>query len=66
MLILCYLFFRLSLSDSDSDNSADSCLPSREPPSAQKLPPANNKVWQLHAHTALLPALCSGRGVSSG
>uniref|UniRef100_A0A8V1AH47 MLLT1 super elongation complex subunit n=1 Tax=Gallus gallus TaxID=9031 RepID=A0A8V1AH47_CHICK len=35
---------RLSLSDSDSDNSADSCLPSREPPSAQKLPPANNKA----------------------
>uniref|UniRef100_A0A8C3KHY4 MLLT1 super elongation complex subunit n=1 Tax=Calidris pygmaea TaxID=425635 RepID=A0A8C3KHY4_9CHAR len=35
---------RLSLSDSDSDNSADSCLPSREPPPGQKLPPANNKV----------------------
>lgn len=44
MLILCCLFFRLSLSDSDSDNSADSCLPSREPPPGQKLPPANNKV----------------------
>ncbi|XP_010213237.1 PREDICTED: protein ENL [Tinamus guttatus] len=35
---------RLSLSDSDSDNSADSCLPSREPPPGQKLPPANNKA----------------------
>ncbi|KAF2980934.1 hypothetical protein EK904_006542 [Melospiza melodia maxima] len=35
---------RLSLSDSDSDNSADSCPPSREPPPGQKLPPANNKV----------------------
>ncbi|XP_019368680.1 PREDICTED: protein ENL [Gavialis gangeticus] len=35
---------RLSLSDSDSDNSADSCLPSREPPPSQKLPPANNKA----------------------
>ncbi|KFV63195.1 Protein ENL, partial [Dryobates pubescens] len=34
----------LSLSDSDSDNSADSCLPSREPPPGQKLPPANNKA----------------------
>uniref|UniRef100_A0A7M4EQY6 MLLT1 super elongation complex subunit n=1 Tax=Crocodylus porosus TaxID=8502 RepID=A0A7M4EQY6_CROPO len=36
---------RLSLSDSDSDNSADSCLPSREPPPSQKLPPANNKAY---------------------
>ncbi|KAM9369157.1 protein ENL [Phaethornis superciliosus] len=35
---------RLSLSDSDSDNSADSCLPSREPPPGQKLPSANNKA----------------------
>ncbi|XP_050571634.1 protein ENL isoform X2 [Cygnus atratus] len=35
---------RLSLSDSDSDNSADSCLPSREPPPGQKLPAANNKA----------------------
>ncbi|KAM7134601.1 protein ENL isoform 5-T5 [Macrochelys suwanniensis] len=35
---------RLSLSDSDSDNSADSCLPSREPPPSQKLPPTNNKA----------------------
>ncbi|XP_028907528.1 protein ENL isoform X3 [Ornithorhynchus anatinus] len=35
---------RLSFSDSDSDNSADSCLPSREAPPAQKLPPANNKA----------------------
>ncbi|XP_027557401.1 protein ENL isoform X2 [Neopelma chrysocephalum] len=35
---------RLSLSDSDSDNSADSCPPSREPPPGQKLPPANNKA----------------------
>lgn len=43
-LILCSLFSRLSLSDSDSDNSADSCLPSREPPPGQKLPAANNKV----------------------
>ncbi|XP_074058273.1 protein ENL [Macrotis lagotis] len=34
---------RLSFSDSDSDNSADSCLPSREPPPAQKLPPANSR-----------------------
>ncbi|KAI1230498.1 Protein ENL, partial [Lamprotornis superbus] len=36
---------RLSLSDSDSDNSADSCPPSREPPPGQKLPPANNKAY---------------------
>ncbi|CAM4681255.1 protein ENL isoform X2 [Chelonia mydas] len=35
---------RLSLSDSDSDNSADSCLASREPPPSQKLPPTNNKA----------------------
>ncbi|XP_072458091.1 protein ENL isoform X3 [Notamacropus eugenii] len=35
---------RLSFSDSDSDNSADSCLPSREPQPAQKLPPANSKA----------------------
>uniref|UniRef100_H0YQ16 MLLT1 super elongation complex subunit n=1 Tax=Taeniopygia guttata TaxID=59729 RepID=H0YQ16_TAEGU len=35
---------RLSLSDSDSDNSADSCPPAREPPPGQKLPPANNKA----------------------
>ncbi|XP_065434267.1 protein ENL isoform X6 [Chrysemys picta bellii] len=35
---------RLSLSDSDSDNSTDSCLPSREPPPSQKLPPTNNKA----------------------
>ncbi|XP_043859237.1 protein ENL isoform X3 [Dromiciops gliroides] len=35
---------RLSFSDSDSDNSADSCLPSREPPPAQKVPPANSKA----------------------
>nr|XP_032638203.1 protein ENL isoform X1 [Chelonoidis abingdonii] len=35
---------RLSLSDSDSDNSADSCLPSRDPPPSQKLPPTNNKA----------------------
>ncbi|XP_025052321.1 protein ENL isoform X7 [Alligator sinensis] len=39
---------RLSLSDSDSDNSADSCLPSREPPPSQKLPPANNKHCSVH------------------
>uniref|UniRef100_A0A8D0H7P2 MLLT1 super elongation complex subunit n=1 Tax=Sphenodon punctatus TaxID=8508 RepID=A0A8D0H7P2_SPHPU len=35
---------RLSLSDSDSDNSGDSCLPSRDPLPSQKVPPANNKV----------------------
>ncbi|XP_054836499.1 protein ENL [Eublepharis macularius] len=35
---------RLSHSDSDSDNSADSCLPSREPPPSQKIPPSSNKV----------------------
>ncbi|XP_042336401.1 protein ENL [Sceloporus undulatus] len=35
---------RLSHSDSDSDNSADSCLPSRETLPSQKLPPSNNKV----------------------
>ncbi|XP_048353026.1 protein ENL isoform X2 [Sphaerodactylus townsendi] len=35
---------RLSHSDSDSDNSADSCLPSCEPPPSQKLPPSSNKV----------------------
>ncbi|XP_044274955.1 protein ENL isoform X2 [Varanus komodoensis] len=33
-----------SHSDSDSDNSADSCLPSRETPPSQKPPPLNNKV----------------------
>ncbi|KAM6460598.1 protein ENL [Liasis olivaceus] len=35
---------RLSHSDSDTDNSADSCLPSRETPPRQKLPSSNNKV----------------------
>lgn len=40
--------FRLSHSDSDSDNSADSCLPSREPPPSQKLPPSSNKVLGIH------------------
>ncbi|XP_026578247.1 protein ENL isoform X2 [Pseudonaja textilis] len=35
---------RLSHSDSDTDNSADSCLPSRDTPPRQKGPPANNKV----------------------
>ncbi|KAM7141076.1 protein ENL isoform 1-T1 [Molossus nigricans] len=35
---------RLSFSDSDSDNSADSCLPSREPPAPKKPPPPNSKV----------------------
>nr|XP_026654492.1 protein ENL [Zonotrichia albicollis] len=44
LLNVCCWFFRLSLSDSDSDNSADSCPPSREPPPGQKLPPANNKA----------------------
>ncbi|KAK2087161.1 hypothetical protein P7K49_033068 [Saguinus oedipus] len=34
----------LSFSDSESDNSADSCLPSREPPPPQKPPPPNSKV----------------------
>lgn len=64
MLILCRLFFRLSLSDSDSDNSADSCLPSREPPPGQKLPPANNKVFcspdpiQCHFPLFWVPAWC--------
>lgn len=36
--------FRLSFSDSESDNSADSCLPSREPPPSKKPPPPNSKV----------------------
>ncbi|XP_064136472.1 protein ENL isoform X1 [Loxodonta africana] len=35
---------RLSFSDSESDNSADSCLPSREPPPPQKPPPPNSKA----------------------
>ncbi|XP_045445112.1 protein ENL isoform X3 [Pipistrellus kuhlii] len=35
---------RLSFSDSDSDNSADSCLPSREPPAPKKPPPPNSKA----------------------
>ncbi|XP_063147062.1 protein ENL [Candoia aspera] len=35
---------RLSHSDSDTDNSADSCLPSRETPPRQKPPSSNNKV----------------------
>ncbi|XP_058513920.1 protein ENL isoform X3 [Ochotona princeps] len=35
---------RLSFSDSESDNSADSCLPGREPPPPQKPPPANSKA----------------------
>ncbi|XP_066130674.1 protein ENL isoform X4 [Saccopteryx bilineata] len=35
---------RLSFSDSDSDNSADSCLPSREPPPSKKPPPPNSKA----------------------
>ncbi|XP_042833869.1 protein ENL isoform X3 [Panthera tigris] len=35
---------RLSFSDSESDNSADSCLPSREPPPSKKPPPPNSKA----------------------
>nr|XP_048283467.1 protein ENL isoform X2 [Myodes glareolus] len=35
---------RLSFSDSESDNSADSCLPGREPPHPQKPPPPSSKV----------------------
>ncbi|KAG8127211.1 hypothetical protein E2320_022248 [Naja naja] len=35
---------KLSHSDSDTDNSADSCLPSRDTPPRQKGPSANNKV----------------------
>ncbi|XP_024899273.1 protein ENL isoform X2 [Pteropus alecto] len=35
---------RLSFSDSDSDNSADSCLPSREPPPPKKPPPPSSKA----------------------
>ncbi|KAM9104851.1 protein ENL isoform 3-T3 [Megaptera novaeangliae] len=35
---------RLSFSDSESDNSADSCLPSREPPPPKKPPPPNSKT----------------------
>lgn len=41
--VLCPVF-RLSFSDSESDNSADSCLPSREPPPSKKPPPPNSKV----------------------
>ncbi|XP_010826765.1 PREDICTED: protein ENL [Bison bison bison] len=36
--------FRLSFSDSESDNSGDSCLPSREPPPPKKPPPPNSKA----------------------
>ncbi|XP_075467714.1 protein ENL isoform X2 [Ascaphus truei] len=35
---------RMSLSDSDSDSSNDSCAPSRGPVPIQKMPPANNKT----------------------
>lgn len=35
---------RLSFSDSESDNSADSCLPGREPLPPQKPPPPSSKV----------------------
>ncbi|XP_039211226.1 protein ENL [Crotalus tigris] len=35
---------RLSHSDSDTDNSGDSCLPSRDTPPRQKVPSANNKL----------------------
>ncbi|KAF4014713.1 hypothetical protein G4228_006104, partial [Cervus hanglu yarkandensis] len=35
---------RLSFSDSESDNSGDSCLPSREPPPPKKPPPPNSKA----------------------
>ncbi|XP_015682404.1 protein ENL, partial [Protobothrops mucrosquamatus] len=35
---------RLSHSDSDTDNSGDSCLPSRDTPPRQKVTSANNKV----------------------
>ncbi|XP_053559036.1 protein ENL isoform X2 [Bombina bombina] len=35
---------RMSLSDSDSDSSDDSCAPSRGPVSIQKMPPANIKT----------------------
>lgn len=41
--VLCPVF-RLSFSDSESDNSADSCLPSREPPPSKKPPAPNSKV----------------------
>ncbi|KAM4808901.1 protein ENL [Rhinophrynus dorsalis] len=34
---------RMSLSDSDSDSSDDSCAPSRGPTTIQKMAPANNK-----------------------
>ncbi|KAB1259185.1 Protein ENL [Camelus dromedarius] len=34
---------QLSFSDSESDNSADSCLPGREPPPPKKPPPPNSK-----------------------
>lgn len=45
--VLCPVF-RLSFSDSESDNSADSCLPSREPPPSKKPPPPNSKVsWGM-------------------
>ncbi|KAM5238759.1 protein ENL isoform 2-T2 [Ctenodactylus gundi] len=35
---------RLSFSDSESDNSADCCLPGREPPPPQKPPPPSSKA----------------------
>lgn len=35
---------RLSFSDSESDNSGDSCPPKREPPPPQKPPPPNSKA----------------------
>ncbi|XP_028907531.1 protein ENL isoform X6 [Ornithorhynchus anatinus] len=52
---------RLSFSDSDSDNSADSCLPSREAPPAQKLPPANNKPSAGSKQTVFQTLQASGR-----
>lgn len=41
------LLCRLSFSDSESDNSADSCLPGREPLPPQKPPPPGSKVSRV-------------------
>lgn len=41
------LLCRLSFSDSESDNSADSCLPGREPLPPQKPPPPSSKVSRV-------------------
>lgn len=51
------LLSRLSFSDSESDNSADSCLPGREPLPPQKPPPPSSKVSGVRLSAASVAIL---------